>query len=207
MPITTFDDLKEKEREARREFILEAALKLFSERDFLFVTVREIAKEAGVSPGTIYRYYENIDDLFLDLFFKWAKDELDIIEAERRKEGGCSIKRLCEIHVGYLNDNISFYQMMSHFMTGGGSLSAEATEKLNPIMRDFMDVIENIVKGTGLSGNTRLISHALFSALNGIMISYARYPGRSLDQIKRHTMRLSGIVADLFEAGDKGDGS
>lgn len=204
MPITTFDDLKEKEREKRREFILEAALKLFSERDFLFVTVREIAKEAGVSPGTIYRYYENIDDLFLDLFFKWAKEELDIIEAERRSEGGCSIKRLCEIHVGYLNDNISFYQMMSHFMMGGGSLSAEATEKLNPIMRDFMDVIEGIVKGVGLSGNTRLISHALFSALNGIMISYARYPGRSLDEIRRHTMRLSGIVADLFEAESKG---
>lgn len=205
MPITTFDDLKEKERGLRREFILEAALKLFSERDFLSVTVREIAREAGVSPGTIYRYYENIDDLFLDLFFKWAKEELEIIGAERSKKGGCSIKRLCEIHVGYLNENISFYQMMSHFMTGGGTLSAEATEKLNPMMREFMDLIEEIVKESGLSGDTRFISHALFSALNGIMISYARYPGRNLDEIKRHTMRLSGIVADLFVAGAKGD--
>jgi AcrR family transcriptional regulator len=205
MPVTTFDDLKEKGRETRREFILEAALKLFSERGFLSVTVREIAKEAGVSPGTIYRYYENIDDLFLDLFFKWAKEELDIIEAERRSKNGCSVKRLCEIHVGYLNDNISFYQMMSHFMTGGGTLSAEATEKLNPMMRDFMDIIEEIVKEAGLTGDTRLISHTLFSALNGIMISYARYPGRSLDEIRRHTMRLAGVVADQFESGAKED--
>ena len=94
---------------------------------------------------------------------------------------------------------MSFYQMMGHFMLGG-RLSPEATERLNPIMRGLMDRIERIVGDAGLGGEPRLTAHALFSALNGVMISYARYPGRSLDEIRHHTLRLAGIVARCFEA-------
>jgi AcrR family transcriptional regulator len=192
--------LKEKEREARRELILSAARRLFAEKDFRSVTVREIAKAAGMSPGTIYRYYENLDDLFLDVFFAGARDITERIDDERRKRVGCSLKRFCEIYVGYLNENMSFYQMMGHFMLGG-RLSPEATKRLNPIMRDMMNSIEGIVKEASIEGETRLVAHALFSALNGVMISYARYPGRSLDEIRRHTLRLAGLVAGFFERG------
>jgi hypothetical protein len=94
---------------------------------------------------------------------------------------------------------MTFYQMMGHFMLGG-NLSSKGIERLNPIMRELMNRIEGIVKESGLQGETRLVSHALFSSLNGIMISYAQYPGRSLDEIRRHTLRLSRIVAQFFEA-------
>jgi AcrR family transcriptional regulator len=198
MSTATLPALREKEREARRELILAAARKLFAEKDFRSVTVREIAKAVEVSPGTIYRYYENLDDLFLDVFFAGARDLTELVDASCKTGDGCSLKRFCEIYVGYLNENMSFYQMMGHFMLGG-KLSREATKKLNPIMRELMDVIEGIVRGVGLAGQTRFVAHALFSALNGVMISYARYPGRSLDEIRHHTLRLAGVVAECFE--------
>lgn len=198
MSTATLPALREKEREARRELILSAARKLFAEKDFRSVTVREIAKAVEMSPGTIYRYYENLDDLFLDVFFAGAMDLTAVVDAECEKRNGCSLKRFCEIYVGYLNENMSFYQMMGHFMLGG-KLSPEATKRLNPIMRELMNSIEGIVRDAGLGGETRLVAHALFSALNGVMISYARYPGRSLEEIRRHTLRLAGVVAGFFE--------
>ena len=198
MSTATLPALREKEREARREVILAAARKLFAEKDFRSVTVREIAKAVEVSPGTIYRYYENLDDLFLDVFFAGARDLTELVDAACKTGDGCSLNRFCEIYVGYLNENMSFYQMMGHFMLGG-RLSPEATKRLNPIMRGLMDVIEEIVRDVGLEGQTRFVSHALFSALNGVMISYARYPGRSLDEIRNHTLRLAGVVAECFE--------
>ncbi len=198
MPLATLEVLKEKEREVRRELILSAARKLFAEKDFRSVTVREIAKEAGVSPGTIYRYYENLDELFLDIFFAGAREITQRLDQEYEKQNGCSLLRFCEIYIDYLNEDMTFYQMMGHFMLGG-RLSLEATERLNPIMRELMDRVETIVKEAGLEGETRLVSHALFSSLNGIMISYAQYPGRSLEEIRRHTLRLSRIVAEFFE--------
>jgi AcrR family transcriptional regulator len=195
--VRTLQDLKEIEREARRDLILETARRLFSERDFRSVTVREIAARAGVSPGTIYRYYQNLDELFLEIFLAGAREITRRIDLNRQGKMGWSLARFCEIYVGYLNDNMTFYQMMGYFMLGG-RLSADTTQKLNTTMRELMDRVEMVVNEAGIAGDTRLVSHALFSAMNGIMISYAQYPGRTLDEVRRHTLRLAAVVAGFF---------
>lgn len=43
--------------EARKESILDAALKVFARRGIQFATMAEIADEAGISAGAIYRYF------------------------------------------------------------------------------------------------------------------------------------------------------
>jgi AcrR family transcriptional regulator len=49
--------------EARRQSILAAATKLFTQKGIAAATMAEIAEEAGISPGAIYRYFENKDEL------------------------------------------------------------------------------------------------------------------------------------------------
>ncbi len=49
--------------EARRQSILEAATKVFSQKGIASATMAEIASEAGISPGAIYRYFENKEEL------------------------------------------------------------------------------------------------------------------------------------------------
>ncbi len=192
-----FTHLKGKERDERRKLILESARDLFARKDFLKVNVREIAKAAGVSVGTIYNYYSDLDELFLELFLKSAEEIIQILDRENREDSP-SFERSCKIYISYLNENMTFYQMMGHFMLGG-ELSSGSTEKLNHMMRKLMDRIEGSVRATGIQNDTRLVSHALFSALNGIMISYARYPGRNPEEIRRHTLQLAGIIANIFE--------
>ena len=194
--------LKESERDARRKLILDSACSLFSKKDFRKVNVREIAAEAGVSVGTIYNYYADLDELFLDVFLKNA-EEITCLLKKESSDGLPSLENLCEIYITYLNRNMTFYQMMGHFMLGG-KLSAEATEKLNQMMRILMDSIEATLKAQGVHGDTRSLSHALFSALNGIMISYAGYPGRDIEKVETYTRKLGGIVADIFKAKLKG---
>jgi len=64
---------------ARREQILEAATRVFAEKGFRRATTREVAREAGVSEGTIYNYFEDKDALLLAI--------LDVLnETERRAE-------------------------------------------------------------------------------------------------------------------------
>lgn len=201
MPQIKFADLKQKERDTRRHIILDAALVLFAKKDFKSVTVREIARQAGVSIGTIYNYYPNLTELFLDVFLNCAEEitqQLNLTDSKNPTD----LEKACEIYIAFLNDNMTFYQMMSHFMLGG-DLSADATVKLDDTMKALMDRIEAALAAAGIQDNLRLTAHALFSALNGIMISYARYPGKSDDDIRRHTLRLSKIIARIF----KGAGS
>lgn len=49
--------------EARRQSILAAATKVFSQKGIAAATMAEIASEAGISPGAIYRYFENKEQL------------------------------------------------------------------------------------------------------------------------------------------------
>jgi AcrR family transcriptional regulator len=49
--------------EARRQSILAAATRVFSQKGIAAATMAEIASEAGISPGAIYRYFENKEQL------------------------------------------------------------------------------------------------------------------------------------------------
>ena len=77
--------LRAEVKDMRRRLILDTARNLFSQKDFRSVTVREIARVAGVSIGTIYNYYENIDDLFLDIFIKSGEEVTRLLD---EKTGG-----------------------------------------------------------------------------------------------------------------------
>lgn len=197
MPALTLADLKQQEKDARKNLILESARELFAVKDFRQVTVREIARQAGVSVGTIYNYYDNLDRLFLDIFLQCSEEIAEQID-RRAGQKAPSLADLCRIYVDYLNTNMTFYQMMSHFMLGN-NLGSEATERLNTAMRGLMDRIEAGLDGKSTDEKkSRLTAHALFSALNGVMISYARYPGRTDADIRKHTLRLADIIADIF---------
>jgi len=188
--------LRENERDARRTLIMDAACSLFAKKDFKQVTVREIAKQAGVGVGTIYNYYTSLDELFFDIFLKHAR-EIEPLLSSRAEKKPPGLNDLCVLYVDYLYTHIPFYQIMSHFMLGG-DLSPDATEKLNTTMRTLLDRLETALQDAGAGKDSRVSAHALFAALNGIMISYARYPGRSNDEIRAHTRRLAGRMADIF---------
>ena len=51
--------LKDKTTELRRSHILASAVKVFAQRGFNRATIRDVARESGVSDGTIYNYFEN----------------------------------------------------------------------------------------------------------------------------------------------------
>lgn len=68
------EKLSRKEREYRRhrQEILEAALELFSEKGFHNVSMNEIAQKAEFAVGTMYKFFENKEDLYKALVLEQA---------------------------------------------------------------------------------------------------------------------------------------
>jgi len=62
--------LREKQKEKRREEMLEAAMTLFRTHGYEAVKLEEIAHEAGLSPGTLYTYFKTKKDLLLAVIVK-----------------------------------------------------------------------------------------------------------------------------------------
>ncbi|MGB4045164.1 MAG: TetR/AcrR family transcriptional regulator [Halanaerobiales bacterium] len=62
----------------KKEWIRKAAINLISEEGFHGVTTDKIAREAGVSVGTIYNYFENKEDI-ISYIFQVEHKKLDIL--------------------------------------------------------------------------------------------------------------------------------
>ncbi|GCE15374.1 TetR/AcrR family transcriptional regulator [Tengunoibacter tsumagoiensis] len=59
--------LQEQLAVARRAQILDAAIKVFAQKGFHTTTIKDIAREADLADGTIYKYFENKTALLLGI--------------------------------------------------------------------------------------------------------------------------------------------
>jgi AcrR family transcriptional regulator len=60
--------------ESKQQAIFEATVKMVNRLGFVASSVSKIAKEAGVSPATIYVYYKNKDDLLVSTYITIKQD-------------------------------------------------------------------------------------------------------------------------------------
>ena len=58
---------KEREKERRRQQIIVAAKRIFSKKGLSKTTMEDIAKESELSPGTLYLYFKNKEELYASL--------------------------------------------------------------------------------------------------------------------------------------------
>ena len=61
---------KEREKEYRKESILDAAQKVFFEKGLHLSTMDEIAETAELAKGTLYLYYHSKEDLYLAVLLR-----------------------------------------------------------------------------------------------------------------------------------------
>lgn len=65
--------IREKKKQETRQAIMQAAIKLFSEKGFEKTSIEELAREAGIGKGTIYGYFQTKSDIL----HAFCEDELE----------------------------------------------------------------------------------------------------------------------------------
>lgn len=201
--MSTFKKLREHERVKRKNLIIEAAMELFSTKSFHKIGMRDIANSAGISAAAIYRYFPSRDDILVEALIR----HIGVVEAqleERIKNGNVSFEQLVLESVDYLIDNESVFQMMGHFMITG-QVNPGALKKYNKAQRYFLDMLENINERTGLNQGNRLLTHAIYASIMGVVMTFRKYPGRTKKEIKSHIRRLSRKVSSVFATGSLPD--
>lgn len=67
----------------KKDIILDTAVKIFSQKGFDAATTSEIAREAGVAEGTIFRYFKTKKELLLGTIEKFSKFLGEILITDR----------------------------------------------------------------------------------------------------------------------------
>lgn len=193
----TFAELKNNEKKARQDVIIEAAKRVFAVKPFNKVSIRDIAREAGISHASIYRYFPDQQSLFVEAFLHGVQEITvildDIIKNSRTK----TMEKVAEAYLTYLIDNDQYFRMMTHFMLDG-SLSEEMVDKLNASERRIFDQFDILFRKANMPEPVRPLSHAFFAALNGILITFRNYPGRSVKAVHQHMQHIAQVIVSKF---------
>lgn len=110
---------KEREKEHRREEILDAAQKVFFERGLLASTMDEIAEVAELSKGTLYLYYKSKEDIYLAVMMQGMHLLFDAfkIATGTGRSAPIVLEQFGEAYIRFFNENRSIFRMMSFFQT------------------------------------------------------------------------------------------
>ncbi len=189
----TLSKLKEKERKARQNLIVKAARKVFGQKTYDKVSMAEIAKTAGIAKSSIYTYFNSQEELYIQIVFKdsqkFIKEFKKKIEPEK--------KNIVKVSINYFLDYYILHEaqwrMITHFALHGNK-DKESVEKLNFIGRELLDLFDSVFLKLGKKKNIRLLSHALFSALSGILIAFRNYPGRAEEEKIAHMKRVGSVI-------------
>jgi TetR/AcrR family transcriptional regulator len=75
MPKETFFNLSEE----KKQKIFDAAVFEFSKRRFSEASINQIIKNAGISRGSFYQYFENKEDIYLHMLTVIGKEKIEVI--------------------------------------------------------------------------------------------------------------------------------
>ncbi|MGV8080104.1 MAG: TetR/AcrR family transcriptional regulator [Syntrophales bacterium] len=199
---TTFADLKSEAILARRELIVEAAERVFAVKPFHRVSIRDIAQEAGISHALIYRYFPDQQSIFVEAFIRGAEEIGGVIERLIDESETPDIAKISDAFLSYCIDNDQYLRMLTHFMLDG-ELSAEKVEKINAAERRFFDQFDRLFRKLKKPEPVRPLSHAFFAALNGVLITFRNYPGRTPEEVKQHMLNVGRMIDRGFSDSRK----
>ncbi len=132
---------KERERERRRQQIMVAAKRVFSVKGFSKATMEDIAKEAELSPGTLYLYFKNKDELYASLslrILQYLLIRLEHVNAEPDLTPEQLIKSLKETMYDVYEFDPLILVNMFHLQ------SSEALKNLTPeLLSEIRDLSKN----------------------------------------------------------------
>jgi len=197
-PDSVLSKLKENERKARRDIIIDAAEMEFAEKPFNKVSMRTIAKRAGISPAIIYQHFPDQQTLFVETFRKGTNQIFDKIFTTIRESQDGSLEEIVWRYVEYFTYHDQYFRMMMNFFLSA-AVDPGLFENLTVIERDILDHLDIIFRKMKVQGNIREHSHTLFAALTGIVATFRNHPSKNTEQVLQHRHKIARHLVELFQ--------
>jgi AcrR family transcriptional regulator len=190
----------EQMREATRQRIMRVAAGEFARLGFDQANINVIAEQAGMGKGTIYLYFENKRDLFLEMLRFIAQAQLGVIRAALAAEGTLR-QRLERLFRAFAHlaeeESDSFNVYMSALYGVNRAFQAEATK----LLRDYVAVIALLLEQSQARGEVS-IERVEYAALMVLSLTESYIlSARVLGQSERLIAQQADAVADLILRG------
>ena len=202
---------KEREKERRRQQIVVAAKKVFSDKGFNRATMEDISNEAELSPGTLYLYFKNKEELYASLsirILQYLQIRVDQIVKEEKMQPEQKLDALVEamfdvyefdplviINMFHLQSSETLKNLSPEVLNGITDLSRKATGGMSKIFK------EGTKKGVFIECHPVAISDTFWAFFSGTILwsTSKKIINKDKDYIK-NTLQIG---FDIFRKGLK----
>jgi len=103
-----------KAKDQTRRNLIDAALKLSAERGFASLSLREVAKHAGITPAAFYRHFHDLDELGLILIDEVGLGLRQLLREARRPNDHTKslIRSSVEAFISYITENANLFRVL-----------------------------------------------------------------------------------------------
>lgn len=183
-----------------RQNIRLSAQKLFRERGYAAVGMRELAREVGIEAPSIYNHYKSKDDLLREICFDMAQqfftafDNALLVDEKLPKQ----LKAVIKAHTAVIASNLEASDVFfNEWMFLEQPYLGQFKKMRFEYEMKFRDIIDRgIKKGEFKKMNSKLIAFTIFSALNATYELYNSTENLTQDDIAEN-------IADLLLKGLK----
>jgi AcrR family transcriptional regulator len=200
-----------RDRERRRQQIIAASKRVFTSKGVSRTTIKDIADEAELSPGTLYIYFKNKDELYaslsirmlkhLQLSLRRVKETKDLSDSQRIDSVKKALLELYEIDPLMLI-NLSHLQASETL----DNISPELYEQILDLSRRSLQTLseifaEGIELGSFLKRKPMQLAVVLWAMFSGLVLW--EESKRSLDTRKAFLKPTLEIAFEIFGRGVK----
>lgn len=165
--------------QARRTLILDAARSAFFELGLDGASLREIAKRAGYTPGAIYSYFANLEEIYGALLGESLQRLNQVVETAKGAGKSSSAKAIdllrakAEAFYVFYRDNPKELDLGFYLFDGvkPRGLTPELNQQLNEQLMAALRPVQVQLEALGLSADESVIeTSAVFAHIVGVLV-------------------------------------
>jgi AcrR family transcriptional regulator len=168
---------KQKEKEEMRALILDGARSIFLEKGYDLTSIRTIAERIDYSPGTIYLYFKDKDEIFHALHEEGFRRMLQKMQPLQHVGDPFErLKAMGHVYMEFAEENKDFYDLMFIIKA---PIKHEAHEDKWEMGHHTLNFLKQIIRECQAAGrfkgmDVEFFSFSIWSAMHGMCALYCR---------------------------------
>ncbi len=196
---------RQREKEQRRNLILDSAERLFFNKGINETTMDEVAETAELSKGTLYLYFKNKDDIYAGVCLRGLTILKNLFRAavESEQKGILKVRAIGQAYFQFTQKYSDYFKMMLHY-------DAEEPEEIDPETHAFkchecseevMGIVSGAVQGGINDGTIKSdldplkTAYILWGQSSGVIQIVAK-SGKHLKEC--HNINPDELISEMF---------
>lgn len=198
---------KVREKQARRQAILDAARDCFFRDGFEATTISQIAEEVELSTGTLYLYFKNKEEIYVSILEEGLDILYDLMKSAEPADGvpASLIEAHARAYHRFYTDYGQYFDIMFFIRRPDKEveLQGDLSDRLNNQTSRCLGLVEAAVEKGIASGEFRLLdpheaARVMWATMNGLMVLHDK---RTEEMLTEKLPRLIEVAISIMLDG------